>query len=660
MKPFDPSDIFRHRTLQGLDGSCRHQRTAFIVTRALRKSDRYRSVAWLYPHGDPAGPQRLTSPGFDAHSPVLSPDGNVLAFLSSRAGKHRQLHLLRLDGGEAHALTDEHERTPQSILGWSPDGSRLLLRALVRWPQGRGFHGAVGDGPASRNGLPVVADFLPYKLDGSGYTIGGRSHLFSVDAARGGMTALVEGDVDVGEACWSPDGGSLACVRKRGGRQRHRSDLWIADADGGNARQVTTDIASVLGVRWSPDSRRIAFAGNRREGDSLMRLWLLDLDRGSIDCLGDESGGDDELELASGGSVWHPDGDRLAVVAAHRGLQQIAVVAIPQGRITRLRAGLSHVVGLAPCGDRLAFVAASMRKPDELYSMGWDGAERQRHSGFNRDWFAQRMRPHVSKRCWRVPDGDGGEEQVEAWLLLPAGHSQGPFPLLVDMHGGPQSMALVDFAAHVYWYLLCSRGWAVLAPDAVGSGSYGARFARRLRGRWGELDLPQYLAIIEDLQSRGIADHRVACTGKSYGGYLSAWAIGHTGIFKAAVVAAPVSNIESHAGTSDTGYYVTPYAMDGEITDERTRCHVLSPVEYCADVEAATLILQGADDRRCPLGQSEELFANLIRCSRAPVRMVVYPGATHGLSAAGKPSHRLDYHARLVDWVRRWAGNAAG
>jgi dipeptidyl aminopeptidase/acylaminoacyl peptidase len=252
-----------------------------------------------------------------------------------------------------------------------------------------------------------------------------------------------------------------------------------------------------------------------------------------------------------------------------------------------------------------------------------------------------------------VPDGVGGQEKIDAWLLLPP-HGKPPYPLLVDAHGGPQSGVLADFATHTYWYLLVSRGWAVLAPNAVGSSGYGAEFARRICGHWGELDFPQYEAVVETLQREGLADERLAISGKSYGGYLSAWAIGHTHRYKAAIVSAPVSNILSHAGTSDTGYYVAPYTMCDELPAVAKRAYALSPVAHCTDATTSTLILQGDDDGRCPLGQAEELFANLVRCTDTPVELVVYPGGTHGLAESGKPSHRVDYHQRVCDWAMRW------
>jgi dipeptidyl aminopeptidase/acylaminoacyl peptidase len=190
-----------------------------------------------------------------------------------------------------------------------------------------------------------------------------------------------------------------------------------------------------------------------------------------------------------------------------------------------------------------------------------------------------------------------------------------------------------------------------VAPNAVGSASYGRDFARRLTGRWGELDLPQVQAVVAQLQAEGLADTRLACAGKSYGGFLAAWAIGHCDLFKAAAVSAPVANLLSHMGTSDTGYYVTPFAMGCGPEDDPERYRRLSPVTYCQQVTAATLLLQGENDGRCPRGQSEELFANLVRCGKAEVELVMYPQGSHAEAESGRPRNRVDYHQRLARWV---------
>lgn len=641
MKAFRVEDLYRHRTLQSLQGSPAHTRVVFVRSQPSRVSDTYRSAAWQLDTADgPDQARRLTARGFNAGSPRLSPDGTRLAFLSRRDKSGRQIHLLSLAGGEAQPLTDS-KFTIENIDGWSADGSRVLFSASVPLSEDER-----DDASRPEKDRPIVAAHLPYKMDGSGPSVGRRTHLFRVDVQTGEQVQLTRGDFNVKQARWSPDGQCLAFVRTREGRQRHLVDLWLADADGRHAREASTGLSAITGPEWSPDGRRLVFGGNPTAGDSIDRPYAFDVESAELAMLADD------VHLEDSRFVWHPDGSRIATVVVRKGMHEIAVLDA-RGGARHFPRRLRHVMEIAASGDALVLTAASMRRPEELFRCDWEGDGRRRLTSFNA-WVRKRQRPRVTVRAFPVPDGDGGTGQVDAWILRPAG--DGPFPVLVDMHGGPQSSVLIDYPSHAYWYALCAQGWMVLAPNTVGSAGYGDDFAKRLIGRWGELDLPQHLAILEQLRKEALIDDRVACTGKSYGGFLSAWAIGNSDVFRAAAICAPVANVESHTGTSDTGFYVTPYAMDGEMDRVRGRYHRLSPIEYCRNADAAVLLLQGQDDQRCPVGQSEEMFANLVRCSGQPVQMVVYPGGSHSLAGTGKPAHRVDWHQRIVDWVTCHAG----
>jgi dipeptidyl aminopeptidase/acylaminoacyl peptidase len=162
------------------------------------------------------------------------------------------------------------------------------------------------------------------------------------------------------------------------------------------------------------------------------------------------------------------------------------------------------------------------------------------------------------------------------------------------------------------------------------------------------------MAAIDALVSEKIADpDRLAITGYSYGGFMTAWMITQTDRFKAAVIGAPIVNHESDTGTSDVGVILRERHF-GDFFRERDIYRRISPANYTDRVTTPTLLLHGEADDRCPLSQSEEFFAALMIAGKAPVQLVTYPGGSHGFIAIGRPSHRVDFNRRLVDWVERW------
>ena len=148
------------------------------------------------------------------------------------------------------------------------------------------------------------------------------------------------------------------------------------------------------------------------------------------------------------------------------------------------------------------------------------------------------------------------------------------------------------------------------------------------------------------LVDEGLADPAlIAVTGYIYGGFMSCWLSALSEIFAAVVPGGMVCDLHSMAGTSDEGQAITELEVGGK--DRLTAC---SPTTYVDAVRAPTLILHGAADDRCPAGQAEQWFQAL-ETRGVPVRMVLYPEASHLFILNGRPSHRTDYTRRLVDWV---------
>ncbi|HEU4409671.1 MAG TPA: S9 family peptidase [Polyangiaceae bacterium] len=634
-KPFEVDDLLSFKLIADMTLSPDGRLVVYVLQEVDAGADDYSSNLWSI--STDGGPPRQLTFGPDSNqSPRFSPDGSRLAFLSNRGGGPPQLYAMRVDGGEAKRLTDL--KAGAGPAAWSPDGERIAFSAPV-----------APEGPPH---APKVVTKAFYKTDGVGFLLNSPTHLFVVPAEGGEAEQITRGEASESSPAWSPDGRSLAFSRTRtGARDAHRSDLWAADAAGGNERQVTNRCAIASMPSWSPDGRRIAFYGTSEDGDSRQQLWAVRAAGGDERRLSSE-----DTEVASfplGKSTppaWSADGSELALVLATESLSEVALVPAEGGAPRPVVSDERQITQLsaAPGAGRLAFLWSDLRLCAQLGASRWDGSEQVRLLNANRDWAKGRAWPEVELR--EFPGA--AEAKNLGLLLLPPGRGGRRCPLLVDVHGGPHAYVSLGFSYHPYWYALVSRGWAVLALNPVGSGAFGKEFSDRLRGRWGERDLPEQLAAVDALVREGVADgDRVAIAGKSYGGYMAAWAVGKTKRFRAAVCSAPVTNLESHFGTSDSGYYVDPFDMRGEPFDERERYFQLSPVRCAGAVETPTLLLQGEDDQRCPVGQAEEFFALLVRAGKAPVEFVRYPGGDHHLAEKGRPSHRVDYHRRIVDWL---------
>ena len=641
--PFEIDDLYQHAKVMSLHTVPGAASAVCEVRTVDRENNKYVSAIWRCPM-DGSLPGRLTGGGHLDTDPRLSPDAFWVAFVSDRGDDPSQLHVMPLDGGTPRQVG----HFPGGVVEarWHPGSARLFVLANV--PVDPDLRGQRGPSPGERpDDAPEVAWRLPYKIDGSGYLLAREVHLFGVDLASGQSHQITDGPFDVMGFDVHPDGEHIAYSRSREGRFAHCTDLWLRDAAGAHT-QLTASHATVESPVWSPDGSSIAFTGAVLEGDAEPRLWrFVVATRQALALSGDT------LDVADPASVcWSADSRRIVLVEAHHGRQRIAAVDVEDASLSVIRGGDRQVAALAWNHAQFVYAVDHPAQPSEVWWCDGSGTEERQVSDFN-PWWRDRTPISVEARRFDVPDGNGGTESVEGWLLRRSG-APAPAPLLDDLHGGPASYAQFGYDSNVYWQVLCSAGWSVLLLNSVGSSSYGRAFCRRLSGHWGELDFPQHEAAIRQLQREGLCDARVAVSGKSYGGYLGGWATGHhTDLFKAAVVMAPVGNIETHYGTSDGGYYADPVYVGSAPRFDREVARRLSPLQSIERSRTPTLFMQGKDDERCPKCQSEELFVSHMRASDTPAELVLYPGEGHSFLASGMPQARADASRRIVDWLRR-------
>lgn len=655
----DASDILAFKTVPEAHLSPDGKRVAYVLSEIDVDRDEHRSTIWVVPADRGEAVQLTRGPKRDT-SPRWSPDGRWLAFLSDRADERPQLYVLPTAGGEPTKLTALDAGAGPAT--WSADSRRIAFSARV-WldppPQDR-------EARERWEARPRHVTRAQYKADGQGYTFDFRRHLFMIDLDGGEPRQVTTGDADDTGEAWSPDGRRIAFSRLRTGRADYSvSDIHVLDVRSGEVRRISDRIPRAVSPTWSPDGRTIAcYAHDVDEfgiGDPMIRVWTIASDGSSDPRCVTERYDRAVVPLppptVTPGPAWSRDGRSVTFIAADRGSAHVVRADVATGDVMVVVGGERQVLFTSEApGTGIAFVAGDIERPADVHVCAPDGTRERRLTDVNRELLDLLRLPRAERRTFPTPYGHA----VEGWVLRPRERS-GPAPLLVDIHGGPAGFAgNVISPGFLFRYILASRGWAVLMLNPTGSGSYGREFAHGIRRKWGEHDLAEQVAAIDALVADGTADPgRLAVTGYSYGGFMTGWVIGHTDRFKAAVVGAPLSDQESFHGTSDIGPWFTYWEMGGDIHEARETYRRLSPVNYVDRVATPTLVMQGEADERCPIGQGEQLYIGLVTAGKAPTEFVRYPGQSHLFLRNGRPSHRVDYNRRLVDWVTRYIGSAA-
>lgn len=565
--------------------------------------------------------RRLTHGPSDA-APAWSPDGGRIAFL-----RDGQVAVLDATGGEVQVLTDLP--LGAGAPRWSPDGRRLAFTAPVD-PSGAGG--------------PLVSAGTSYQADGEGFVGAARRQLHVLDVGSGALRQLTDGPESCGAPQWSPDGATLAFTLGTGVRFRVPVHLLAVDDPHARPRAVALADGIAAAVTWTPDGSALLIVGH--PGDPVGHAHLL---RVPLD-------GSEPVDLAASldrnvmpGAPAYPGGlpvevdGRVWFCLRDRGCTHLWSVGTDGGDPRPELAGAGRVVsGLSVVGDRAVVVLATPTSYGEVVSLR-SGAETvpTEHgtpvTGFPRE-----------ERTFTISDGS----QVQAWLVHDPARS-GPRPLLLDVHGGPHNAwnGAAD-EIHLYHQELVERGWAVLLVNPRGSDGYGEAFYDGVHGAWGVADAPDFLEPLDALVAEGLADpERLAVAGYSYGGFTACWLTAHDDRFAAAVAGGTVSDLTSMFGTSDD-LWLSTYELGGAPWVEPERYAAMSPLTRVADVRTPTLVLHGAEDRTCPLGQAQQWHTALVELG-VPTELVVYPDASHVFILLGPPSQRLDFNERVLDWLVR-------
>jgi dipeptidyl aminopeptidase/acylaminoacyl peptidase len=568
-------------------------------------------------------------------SPRWSPAGSSLAFLSPVDGK-AQIFVLPVDGGEATQISKAPTGVGSYV--WRPDGSGLAYVCEEEAPKRDGEERHNRSFEADVNYL-LTETPRPY-------------HLWLVPAAGGEARRLTSGEWSlaaglaggVPEPSWSPDGSSIIFAHQAHPGPRYLSEVGvrILDVASGSIRAFNEQTRRMSGPRFSPDGASVAYSFPR-DGDNrfVSEIFVAPVAGGVGRSL------TRALDRNLTSFRWMPDG-RSVVVRANDGTSVGLWIQPLDGPATKVPTGAA-----VPASDitvsrsgQMAFLASEPDRPSELYFLPAPGGQLQRLTDFNAHIAALELGKTEPLR-WRGADNF----DMDGVLTFPPGYQAGrSYPLVLFIHGGPRGASTVAFSARAQW--LASHGWIVFQPNYRGSDNLGSAFQAAIWNDAGAGPGRDVMSGVDLLITRGIADPaRMAVSGWSYGGYMTAWLLGnYPDRWRAGVAGAAVTDHIDQYVLSDihapvkTYYEGSPFTSPTLLQAYRDQ----APLSYATRIKAPTLVLCDTGDQRVPITESFMLY-HAMRDNGVKTQFIAYPVAGH---APSDPAHQRDVDRRWAAWLK--------
>lgn len=614
---WSPELQMRFRTIGGTALSPDGSRVVFEVSEPIMEGEEseYRSHLWLASTDGSSAPVQLTRGEESAGSPSFSPDGELIAFATSRSDE-TQVWLIRVDGGEAWQATDHP--TGVSSYRWHPGERVIAYTARDEEPE------EVEQAKEEKRWVERVDRDFRY------------GHLWAADlrGTGGGEgpvegTRLTEGEFDVTDFDWAGGGDRLVYAHRPDPRINTASlagDLAWVSRDGSEGGDLVTMGGVETSPRGAPDGERVAFVGTGDEPEPV----------GLGDVYVVEPGGESRRLAETPDRNpsllgWTPDGRAVRVaewVGTVRRVMELPVDGGPPETVLD-GPGVVGSVSFAAAAERMAFSWQDPDTPEDLWVAGVDGSARSRLS----DLHADIPRPPMGRTelvSWPSPDG---RFEIEGLLTYPVGYEEGRrYPLILNVHGGPAGVYTQSFTGGRSLYMLqtfAQQGYAILRPNPRGSTGYGWEFRHANVRDWGYGDLDDLLAGVDLAVEREVAHpDSLALMGWSYGGYMTSFAVTRTDRFKAASMGAGLPNLISMVTTTDIQDYLAAH-MDAEFWEDYETYERHSAIYRIANVTTPTQVIHGENDVRVPFTQGQEFYRALDRLG-VPTEMIVLPRTPHG------------------------------
>ena len=618
---------------------------SITVGRSNMKEDRYDTEIDLVDIASHAL-RVMTHERLAANSARWSSTGDRIAYLAQDADKKAQIFLLPLAGGDSVQLT--HSKTGVKTFAWRPDGQAL------------GY--AAEEEPAERKDEAKFED--AFEVGNNGYLVRATTmpvHLWSI-AASGSEPAkrLTSGAWSLPDAngtlvgsthiAYTPDGGSIVFQRAESpvSGDLMSSRIEILDIATGQMHPITQATTMENDPQISPDGTRVAYS-YARDGKPHNEAAVYLAPIGSTPGKGIDVTHD--IDHAIQAVEWMPDG-RSLLMAGPDGTSEAYWVQPLSGPAKRLALGALCPTTAFKVGSNgaVAFTATDATHAPELFYMAHagDAPTQLTHLQTVTDGLTLATQETL---LWKSDAFD-----VDGVLTYPTGYVAGrKYPLVLYIHGGPTATSLATFTAPSQ--IFAGRGWFVLEPNYRGSDNSGNAFQSAIVNDASAGPGRDIMAGVKALEARGIVDStRIAVTGWSYGGQMTAWMIGnYPTVWKAAVAGAPVTDLVDQYTLSDNNVMRgTQYGPSPFVGDNMKTYAVQSPISYAWRVKTPTLIMSDVGDWRVTTTQAYKLYHSL-KDNGVPVKFVAFPVPGH---SPADPIRSRDVWRRWTAWLDLYLGGA--
>lgn len=560
------------------------------------------------------------------NQPRWSPSGDWLAFTDAgEDGEGRQVFVLPMGGGEALQVTNAEEGV--SSFEWTADGTHFLYTS--RDPA------AELEGEERHNKAFEVGDnsYLTLAAPRS-------AHLWRVSVQGGEAERLTEGVESIDRFVVSPDGRyvALSMIPLPHTGEGIRTTIHLLDLESGETHGFVDDFP-VTPTRFSPDGRLLAFSRDRGPEPYFHPngIFVKPVDGGGVvDVTG-------QIDRSLGGLAWLADGQSILVSGTD--LTARALWHQPlNGAARLLDLGDIHPGGpVISSNGTVVFVGREDNRASELYTMKAGEWVPRRLTSFN-DALAALKLATVETVVWDGPDGF----EQNGVLLYPPDYEEGrQYPLVLSIHGGPMGASGEAFST--FNQIMAARGWLVFSPNYRGSSTQGKAFQSAVVNDAGEGPGRDVMSGIQVLKDRGIVDEsRVAVSGWSYGGYMTAWLTAHYDGWTVAMAGAAVTDWFDWYSMADMNTWAG-FGLGGSpwLNDNAMNYWRQSPMAYAHQIRTPTLILSATGDERVTVSQSYKLY-HALKDNGVEVKFVVYPVSGH---FPPDPVHQRDVRSRWVEWI---------